>query len=341
MSVRRSCRFFESVLMDILSLQSLLMPTVLIVIGIFLLIKGGNWTIDSAVFIARRFGLSPMVVGFTVLAFGTSLPELIVSILAVLRGSEGIAMGNVIGSNIANILMVIGASAILVTMHVKISKGLIKDLAMMLISSFLLLGLMFYGEISRMAGMAMVMLLFAYVFLQYRMALKGEIEVEEEALAEFKHPAQPYVFLLLGLVGVAAGAELLVRGASESAAIIGVPEAVIALSVIAFGTSLPELSTSIIGARRGHSDMALGNIVGSNVFNVLMIIGITAIVKPIAQDSYAHQLIDFDIWFMLAVSLIFAALVVVYKKINNVIGGVFLAAYVLYTVYIYAINFGA
>ncbi len=326
--------------MDLLTLQSLFMPLVLMAAGIFLLITGGNSTIDSAVFIARRFGLSPMVVGFTVLAFGTSLPELIVSILAVLRGSEGIAMGNVIGSNIANILMVIGTSAILMTMHVKISKGLVKDLVMMLSASFLLLGLMFYGEISRVAGMAMVTLLLLYVFLQYRMALKGEIEAPEEELPEFKHPAQPYVFLLLGLIGVAFGAEVLVRGASQSAIIIGVPEDVIALSIIAFGTSLPELSTSIIGARRGHSEMALGNIVGSNVFNVLMIIGITAIVKPIAQDSYAAQLISFDIWFMLAVSVVFVALVVGYKKITKPIGVVFLAAYCAYTIYIYAINFG-
>ena len=329
--------------MDILSLQSLLMPAVLMVVGIFLLIKGGNATIDSAVFIARRFGLSPMVVGFTILAFGTSLPELIVSILSVLRGSEGIAMGNVIGSNIANILLVIGASAFFATMHITITKGLIKDLVMMLLASLLLMGMMLYGEIGREAGLIMVMLLILYTFLQYRMARKGEIEIdgEADALQDFRHPAQPYVFLFLGLIGVALGAEFLVRGASQSAVIIGVPEDVIALSIIAFGTSLPELSTSIIGARKGHSDMALGNIVGSNVFNVLMIIGITAIVKPIAQDSYSHQLIDFDIWFMLAVSFVFAALVLGYRKVNNVIGGVFLAAYILYTVYIYAINFGA
>jgi cation:H+ antiporter len=282
-----------------------------------------------------------MVVGFTVLAFGTSLPELIVSILAVLRGSEGIAMGNVIGSNIANILMVIGASAILMTMHVTISKGLVKDLVVMLLSALLLLGLMLYGEIGRVAGVAMVGLLLLYTFLQYRMALKGEIEVEAEDLPVFKHPAQPYVFLFLGLIGVAIGAEFLVRGASQSAIIIGIPEDVIALSIIAFGTSLPELSTSIIGARKGHSEMALGNIVGSNVFNILMIIGLTAIVKPIVQASYSAQLLDFDIWFMLAVSFIFAALVLGYKKITRLAGALFIGAYAGYTIYIYAINFGS
>lgn len=248
-------------------------------------------------------------------------------------------MGNVIGSNIANILLVIGASVLITTMYVKITKGLIKDLVMMLLSSFLLLGLMFHGEISRVAGMAMVALLLMYVFLQYRMAMKGELEVEEEELQDFKHPAQPYMFLLIGLIGVAAGAEFLVRGASQSATIIGIPEDVIALSIIAFGTSLPELSTSIIGARKGHSDMALGNIVGSNVFNVLMIIGVTALVKPIVESSYAPQLLEFDIWFMLAVSLIFAALLVFYRKITKPIGIVFVSAYILYNIYIFAIYF--
>ena len=326
--------------MDFATIQSLGIPTVLMIAGILLLIKGGDWTIDSAVYIARRFGLSPMVVGFTILAFGTSMPELIVSILAVLRGSEGIAMGNVIGSNIANILLVIGSAVFITTMYVTITKGLIKDLVMMLLSSFLLMGLMLHGEISRMAGFAMVALLCIYVFLQYRMAMKGEIEVDESDVQEFSHTHQPYILLFFGLAAVALGAEVLVRGASESAGIMGIPEDVIALTIIAFGTSLPELSTSIIGARRGHSDMALGNIVGSNVFNVLMIIGITALVKPIAQDSYAHQLIDFDIWFMLGTSVVFAALVTFYKKITKPIGVMFIGAYILYTVYIYAINFG-
>ncbi|MEM7651274.1 MAG: calcium/sodium antiporter, partial [Pseudomonadota bacterium] len=278
--------------MDILTLQSLFVPIAFMVFGIFLLIKGGNATIDSAVFIARRFGLSPMVVGFTVLAFGTSLPELIVSILSVLRGAEGIAMGNVIGSNIANILLVIGSATVIATMHITISKGLVRDVAMMLGSSFLLMVLMLYGEISRVAGIAMVVALLLYVFVQYRMAKQGEAALDPDAenVQDFKNPMQPYIFLGLGLLGVALGAEVLVRGASQSALILGIPEDIIALSVIALGTSLPELSTSIIGARRGHSDMALGNIVGSNVFNVLMIIGITAIVKPIAAGSYAAQL---------------------------------------------------
>ncbi len=327
--------------MDFLTLQALAIPVGLMVIGIALLIKGGDWTIDSSVFIARKFGLSPMVVGFTILAFGTSLPELLVSILAVIRGSAGIAMGNVIGSNIANILLVMGASAMIATMHVTISKGLVKDLVMMCGSAILLTILMQLGTIGALAGGSMITLLLIYVFLQYRMAQKGEIEVgpnADEALPEHKHAWQPYIMLFIGLAAVAGGAKFLVDGASQSAAILHVPEDIIALSVIAIGTSLPELSTSIIGARKGHAEMALGNIVGSNVFNILLIIGLTAMVKPIAQSGYSPQLLNFDIWFMLAITFVFAAIITFYKKITPAIGIMFLGTYLMYTIYIYAIN---
>ena len=322
-----------------MDLIDFIFPLFFMLAGLGLLIQGGNWTIDSAVYIARRFGLSPMIVGFTILAFGTSMPELIVSILAVWRGSGGIAMGNVIGSNIANILLVIGSSAVIATMYVTISKGLVKDLVMMLLSSVILLGLMWHGDIARVSGSVMIALLMVYVFLQYRMALKGEIQVDQEDLPVFKHPMQPYLFLLLGLIGVAGGAEFLVRGASQSANILGIPEDVIALTIIAFGTSLPELSTSIISARKGHAELALGNIIGSNVFNILMIIGLTALVKPIAQSSYSTQLLNFDIWVMLLITFIFAVLVAGYRKINKPIGIVFILGYVAYTVYVYMINF--
>ena len=330
--------------MDLVMLQSLALPIVFMLIGIALLIKGGDWTIDSAVFIARKFGLSPMIVGFTILAFGTSLPELIVAILAVLRGSEGIAMGNVIGSNIANIWMVIGFTALFVTLKATINKALVKDLCMMVLCSFLLLGLMLHGDISRFAGLGMVALLLLYVFVQYMMAMRGErvidaAEVEEEV--ESHHPAKPYAVLFMGLIAVAGGAEFLVRGAGQSAALIGVPEAVIALSIIAFGTSLPELSTSIIASRKGHTDMVLGNIIGSNVFNILMIIGVTALVKPIAAGSYAPQLLEFDIWLMIAVSVLFTILLLTYKQVNKAIGGVFVGAYIVYNVYIYSIYFAS
>lgn len=324
-----------------MDLSALALPLVFMLIGIFLLVKGGNWTVDGAVFVARKFGISPLVVGFTIIAFGTSLPELLISVFANLRGSGGIALGNVIGSNIANILLVIGVSAVMVPL-ISRSQAVLRDLLLMLLVTGLLAFLMQYGVIDRIAGFAMIGILFGYVYLQYKMAKAGdEVPMEAEEIPSYSKPIFAYVFLLLGLVAIAGGAEFLVRGASASASIIGVPEAVIALSIIALGTSLPELSTCVIAVRKGHSDIVLGNIIGSNVFNILMILGFTAIVKPIAQGSFAPQLVNFDIWITVIVSVIFALMIILFKKIGRIAGLVFCAAYIVYNVYIYAIYIGS
>lgn len=306
------------------------------VAGIIMLIFGGNWTIDGAVYVARRFGISPLIVGFTIVAFGTSLPELLVSMIANFQGSAGIALGNVIGSNIANVLLVIGAAAIFSTLQSK-SRGIARDLVMMLVVTAVLAGLMLYGEISRLAGIAMVLVLVSYVFWQYRTAAAGDAPMETEEDPQFSGMLVACGFLLMGLVGIAVGAEFLVRGAKVSASILGVPEAVIALSVIALGTSLPELSTSVIAGRKGHSEIVLGNIIGSNVFNILMIIGLTALAKPIGAGSFEPQLVDFDIWVAGAASVVFSVLLLGLGKIPRAAGFVFVSLYVLYNIYIYGI----
>lgn len=307
--------------------------------GSMLLVKGGDWTVDAAVYVARRFGISQLVIGFTILAFGTSLPELIVSVLSNLRGSPGIAIGNVLGSNIANIAFIIGFVAMM-TPLVKKSKAIARDLLFMLLVSGLLAGLLVYGTIGYLAGGAMLLLLFAYIFYQYYAATHGA-DIPEEADDEdeegFTSMGRALLFLLLGMGAVAIGAEFLVRGARIGAVAIGVPESVIALSLIAFGTSLPELSTSLIAAKKGHSDMVFGNIIGSNVFNILMIIGVSALVKPISSSMFSPQLVNFDVWVTLAVSVIFAAILFARKSIGRITGGLFFTGYILYNIYIYAI----
>ncbi|MCB1562611.1 MAG: calcium/sodium antiporter [Alphaproteobacteria bacterium] len=326
--------------MDMTLSQALILSAGAMLAGIVLLVKGGDWTVDSSVFIARKLGISPLLVGFTIIAFGTSLPELIVSILANLEGSPGIALGNVLGSNIANILFVIGLCAIFTPLVTK-SKAVLKDLTMMLAATVLLGLLLFSGEIGRLAGLGMVAVLIVYVSLQYKMAKSGEMPPPEEDEPGFSKPAQAYGFLAMGLVGIALGAQFLVHGAKTSALIIGVPDAVIGLSVIALGTSLPELSTSIIAGRKGHSDMVLGNIIGSNVFNILMIIGLTAIAKPIVEGSFAPQLVSLDIWIVGLVSVMFAGLLLFYNRISKPVGFAFMAGYVIYNIYIYAIYIGS
>ena len=317
-------------------LSSLLLPFIFILIGLFLLAKGGNWTVDAAIYIARRFGISALLIGFTIVAFGTSLPELCVSVLAHIEGSEGIALGNVMGSNIANIFCVLALTAIFVPLASS-SKAVVRDAMMMVFVTVILAGLLLLGEIGRFAGVAMIALLVGYIFYQYRMAKHGELPMEVEETPTFSKPLVAYGFLLLGLIAVTAGAEFLVRGAKESALIIGVPDAVIGLSIIALGTSLPELSTCLAAARKGHSGIVFGNVIGSNVFNILMILGLTSVVKPIVVTASSAQLVQFDIWIVGLVSVIFAGLLVFCKKIARVEGIVFLVLYLIYNVYIYTI----
>ncbi|MEM8833768.1 MAG: calcium/sodium antiporter [Pseudomonadota bacterium] len=305
-------------------------------LGMYLLFKGGDWTIEAAVYVAKRFGISPLVIGFTIVAFGTSLPELLVSLNANLVGLPGIVIGNVIGSNIANILLVIGVTAFFATL-VAVPRKLLRDMIVMILASFWMLYLMLQGVIGQTAGALMVAFLFGYVAWQYVMDSKGKIEVEALEQSQYKNLFQGFIFLLLGLIAIASGAEFLVRGAKVSATIIGVPKDVIGLSVIAIGTSLPELSTCIAAAMKKQSDLIIGNILGSNVFNILMILGITAMVKPISSDAIAPQVLTLDIWVMLGVALLFSFLLLAFKKINKFTGFVFVGGYVFYIGLIYAL----
>jgi len=308
-------------------------------LGIVMLIKGGNWAIDAAVYVAERYDISPMVVGFTIIAFGTSLPELVVSVFANIQGLPGIALGNVVGSNIANILLVLGVASLFITLSARISKELIRDLVFMLFATLVLAGLLCYGEITRMAGIIMLITLAVYVFVQFKTSSEEDFAPQDPEEAEvFKNDYMAYFTLFVGLVCIAVGSEFLVKGARVSAGLVGVPEAVIALSIVAFGTSLPELSTSIIAARRKQAGMVIGNIIGSNVFNILMILGLSAVVKPIEQGSFSSQLVSFDVWVALAVALI-CTLVLLWKgKISRVTGGMFFLGYIGYNVVIYMMN---
>lgn len=310
-------------------------------LGIVMLIKGGNWAIDAAVYVASRFGISPMVVGFTIIAFGTSLPELIVSVFANLQGSPGIALGNVLGSNIANILMVLGVASLFMSLSARVSKELVRDLGFMMLATVVLAGMLHYGEISRMFGGLMLLSLAVYVFVQFKTSKEEDFEEEDIEESEFSNDYMAYATLAVGLICIAVGSEFLVKGARVSAGLIGVPESVIALSIIAFGTSLPELSTSIIAARKKQAGMVIGNIIGSNVFNVLMIIGASALIKPIEEGSFAPQLVSFDIWVTLAVAFVCALVLLLFGKINRVTGGLFFLAYIGYNIVIYLMNITA
>jgi len=307
-------------------------------LGMILLLRGGEWTVDAAVYVAKHAGISPLIIGFTVVAFGTSLPELLVSINANMHDSPGIAIGNVLGSNIANILLVIGATAVFCTIKA-VPRELIHDIAIMLLATIALLLLLLHGEINQIAGIVMIVILVFYVLWEYLAAKNSHSKKDGDDSEEplFKHFWAGIAYLLIGMACIALGAEFLVRGAKVSATIIGVPEAVIGLSIIAIGTSLPELTTCIIAAKRKQPDLILGNILGSNVFNILMILGITTLIKPIHISDIAPQLVNTDIWVVLAVSIIFSLLLLFYRKITRPIGFVFLTAYLAYMISIFTL----
>ena len=296
-----------------------------VVAGIWLLVLAGGWTIDSAVAIARRAQLSRVFIGATIIAFGTSVPELFTSVNANLTGFPGISLGNIIGSNIANVLLVIGAAALVTTLAVTPSK-VFKDIGIMLVATVIFIAGMLSGVFERWMGLLMFGLLVGFVVWQY---VNNEIDTSE--VEDVEMPAGRAAALLVGgIAGLAVGSELLVRGAVVAGQVIGVPEAVIGMTAVAVGTSLPELTASLSAAAKGETDLMFGNILGSNTFNILSIVGLTAIIKPLAVEPV---LLGFDLWFMVAVTVGFAAMLAAGVKITRTFGLAFLAAYVAFTLW--------
>lgn len=305
--------------------------------GFVLLFGGGEFLVRGAVAISRRLGISPLLVGLTVVAFCTSAPELVVSVKSALAGNPDIAVGNVVGSNICNVALILGLSALIKPVAVRRS-AIMPDTVMMLISAAVLLVLGFTGSIVRWEGALMVAALVTYIIVQYRREMQSEATDQDwhaEEAEEFGKRLGlrgALAALVVGLVALVIGSDLLIDGAVGLAALFGVPNAVVGLTVVALGTSLPELATSAIAAIRGHSDVAVGNVVGSNTFNVLSILGITAVITPVAISPAMAR---FDIPLMLAV-LVFAGVVLLTRgRFGRVMGAFMLAGYVAYVALLY------
>jgi|SRR5680860_352022 len=289
--------------------------------GVWLLVKGGDLTIDSAVRIAERSGLSKMFIAATIVAFGTSAPELFTSVNANISGFSGIAVGNVIGSNIANVLMVVGISAMIAPVVFDRKKVQVDTLVMIFATGAMAVAV-WAGLLPRWAGLAMVLAIVAYVTYQYK-ASKIEDDEGENSTA-----GNPFVLVTIGIVTLVIGSEVLVQGAVAGGFALGVPEAVIGMTVIAFGTSLPELTACVAAARKGQSDMIIGGIVGSNIFNILSVMAITAVVKPLVIDPRFGQ---FDLLIVLAVTFVFALFLLFVGRIGRIAGGIMAVCYLLFT----------
>ncbi|WP_291119847.1 calcium/sodium antiporter [Flavobacterium sp. UBA6135] len=287
------------------------MDFILIIAGLVLLVLGGDWLLKSAVGMSLRLNISKIIIGMTVVSFATSAPELIVSIKSAMAGFPDIALGNVIGSNIANIGLILGIVMIINAM--KVDESFFKtDWPAMLISSVLLFGILQYdGEISRIEGMILFLLLICFVIYLIKFQKKAPSEVEiplEKAMPMY----QVVFFLGVGGLGLWGGSELLIKGAVNLAESYGVSDRVIAVTVVAIGTSIPELAASIIAAVKKESSISIGNIIGSNIFNILSVLGLTAIIHPVKLVD--NRLMSFDIIWMLAFSFILIPLVMLPKK---------------------------
>lgn len=298
--------------------------------GLYLLIKGGDWTIDAAVFVAERTGLSPLFIGATIVSFGTSVPELFTSVNANLQGYPGIALGNVLGSNVANILLVLGATAFVFKVTAD-PKHLAKDLGMMLLATAIMAYGMLTDSFSQLFGIVMFAILVTFVVYQYRTdSIVVEEDDDDEHGPGITTMKGAVILLLGGLAALAVGSELLVKGAVQTGSAIGVPEAVIGMTVVAFGTSLPELSTCIAAARKQSVGLILGNIIGSNTFNILSIIALTTVIKPLDVDPV---LLGMELWVTIAVAVGFSIWMFVVGTLTRPIGT---AMMVIYAVFIAA-----
>lgn len=314
------------------------MTALLIIGGLIALVAGGEVLVRGASGLARTFGMSPLVVGLTVVAAATSAPELAVTVDAALSGSPGIALGNVVGSNVINVLLILGVSALVLPLAV--SSQLVRaDVPVLIGMSVLTLVLAHDGAISRLDGIILVVLLVAYVVLLLRMtrrrngeAAPARVEGVEEAGSD--RPIWFHaLFIAVGVAMLVLGARLLVRGATEIAQAFGLSDLVIGLTVVAVGTSLPELATSVTAAIRGEREMAVGNVAGSNIFNLGMVLGAAGILAPEGVPVSPGAL-ELDLPFMVAVALALLPLAFTGYAITRFEGAVLVAYFVAYTAYL-------
>lgn len=313
------------------------MTILLIIIGLILLAVGGDILVRGAVGISTRLGVSPLLAGLTIVGFGTSTPELVTSLFAAFEGAPGIAVGNIVGSNIANILLILGVSALILPLSINQS-AFRRDGFALALSTLACLAAVLLGFLNRPVGFALLALLIGYILWAYRSERRqpdAETAMHEHVTADVTSPTITLLAALglavAGIIGTIIGARLLVDGAIDIARDFGVAETVIGLTVVAVGTSLPELVSCIVAALRRHPDVVLGNIIGSNIYNILGILGVTAIAHPI---KIPPEIAAFDIWVLLGTTALLGLFLRTGWTLKRWEGGVFLILYAGYIGYL-------
>lgn len=310
----------------------MLIDILLFIIGLTGLYFGAEWLVGGAARLAGALGISSFIVGLTLVSFGTSAPELVVSSLASFRDNGGLAVGNVLGSNVANIGLILGISAVIFPIRVD-RELIVRDLPVMIGFALLIPLLGWSGAISRWEGATLLALFALYVTYLALAARRESAVVLELMKAHGTPPTERAVVLrdgavaVVGLIVLAAGAHLLVRSAVDMATLLGVPELVVGLTMVAFGTSLPELAASVTAARRKEGQIVIGNIVGSNIFNVALVLGAAALVRPL---PIPRSVVRLDAPIVIALSLVLVPLVYSRRRVDRYEGAALVAAYVAF-----------
>jgi cation:H+ antiporter len=320
----------------------LLLPT-----GLAILVKGADLLVEGAVALAERLGISPLIIGLTVVAMGTSAPEVAASIDASLHDLGDTAIGNVYGSNIANLALVGGLAALIRPITVKLST-LKREMPVMIIVALLLYPLLADKHLGRIDSISLLVVFFILIIL---IVISGLAEskkkpadvdsvaeqIQDQGLGKSRSLASSIIFIIIGLAALAGGAELTVRSAKCLGSAIGLSDAVIGLTIVAIGTSLPELVTCVIAALKGHDDISIGNLVGSNVFNTMLVVGSAGVIRPFAINA---RLIGCDYLIMIAVSVTFVMIALIGKRINRIAGSILVAVYIGYMIYLFGFTPG-
>ena len=302
------------------------MVVVFLLLGIIFLLVGGDLLVKSSAALAAKLSVSPFLIGITVVSFGTSAPELLVSLNAALQGSTGIAMGNVIGSNITNITLVLGLTILIRPINFD-SKRYLFSWLIMLVSSIMFYGFSFDEIIDPIDGLFFIsgLILFISLSIRYRHSSINEEEVEESI-----HTRMIPLYFILGAAGLYFGSEFLVNSSVVIAKYFGISEFVIGITIVALGTSLPELVTSVIAILKGQSSISIGNLIGSNIFNVFAVLGITSLVKPLGTGA---KLLTSDLPIMIGVTLLLGLFLFISRKLRRIEGVLLISIYLIYLVY--------
>ncbi len=313
-----------------MSVWELLLQVALLVVGFVMLIKGADWFVDGAAALAGKFGIPQLVIGLTIVAMGTSAPEAAVSISAALQDNAGITIGNVVGSNILNVLIILGLASVIIPIKVQKSTKKYEIPFTILVTVVLaVLGLV-DNRISRIEGGIFWILFIVYLVYLFFMAKKGDASVEE-AENKIDKVWKMILFILIGGALIIFGSDVTVDAATEIAGYFGMSDRLIGLTIVALGTSLPELITSVTAAKKGNADIAIGNIVGSNIFNILFVVGTTALITPVV---YASSFFVDSIVAVLAMVLLLVCVLNKDSKLKRWGGIILLIAYVAYFIYL-------